>query len=528
MRIGIIGAGWYGCHLALSLKKAGHDVTLYEKNSEIFSQISGSFGIRLHAGPHYPRSVETRKSCHRGFEQFIKTYPELIVPHEYSTYALGITDADDNPSKVTPEQFERVCKESSSAHEVDLDAYGYQELHHAYNIDEPSIFLGKKLRSTFEQYLSNAGVKIVCNREVHSVQSQNGQVILTTRDQSQQFDKVINASSYQAHIPQNDGFPFDMEIVYQPCLALMYRDKQPGRKPFSFIVMDGWFPCLMPYVTDDEKEQLTERDYILTHGKWTIMGSYPSADEAKHILRELDDNFVTNYIKEPSAAEMSRFWPEFHNRFEYIGWKGEVIAKLKTKREFRSAVTFEKEGVIHIIPGKVSNIFDAEHEVLGLLHSKNILEVNGYQYVKGGVLDGAYNEILEKPNVHEANTANLQTYYELKRKASRQRPGFHLASLGLFKPVSPIHCKTELDATNHSFMLPFLAHLNLATIIGNLLLIALCPNLTIPATCMVIFGSMTMAMLLTQKTSNLVFSTNDTNDTNEPLFDRAPLTYKMM
>ena len=36
----IIGGGWYGCHLALSLKEKGFKIKLFEKNKEIFSEAS--------------------------------------------------------------------------------------------------------------------------------------------------------------------------------------------------------------------------------------------------------------------------------------------------------------------------------------------------------------------------------------------------------------------------------------------------------------------------------------------------------
>ena len=58
---------------------------------------------------------------------------------------------------------------------------------------------------------------------------------------------------------------------------------------------------------------------------------------------KFDDNFVAKKIKKPSEQEAARFWPEFTDRFEYDGWHGQVLAKLKTKSEFRSAVTFEKK-----------------------------------------------------------------------------------------------------------------------------------------------------------------------------------------
>ncbi len=112
MNIYIIGSGWYGCHIALYLVQAGHNVTLLERNSDIFQGTSGQFGIRLHSGPHYPRSAATRESCRRGGAEFKQHYPELVVPHQYSIYALGTLDADKNPSKVSQKNFESVCHES--------------------------------------------------------------------------------------------------------------------------------------------------------------------------------------------------------------------------------------------------------------------------------------------------------------------------------------------------------------------------------------------------------------------------------
>jgi hypothetical protein len=99
MKIAIVGAGWYGCHLALKLKKAGHSVVLLEKNSDISMQISGKFGIRLHLSPHYPRSDATTNNCRNNFEKFKNEYSDLIVEHDYSIYGLGNFDADGLPSK---------------------------------------------------------------------------------------------------------------------------------------------------------------------------------------------------------------------------------------------------------------------------------------------------------------------------------------------------------------------------------------------------------------------------------------------
>ena len=36
----IIGGGWYGCHLSMAFIKKGFEVSLFEKNEEIFSEAS--------------------------------------------------------------------------------------------------------------------------------------------------------------------------------------------------------------------------------------------------------------------------------------------------------------------------------------------------------------------------------------------------------------------------------------------------------------------------------------------------------
>lgn len=409
MQIGIIGGGWYGCHLALVLTKVGHAVTIFEKNDDLFKGVSGNFGIRLHKGPHYPRSDATRESCRESFKQFRDTYPDLVVDHEYSIYALGRKDSLGQESKVNLDQFRRVCHESKECQEIDLESSGYKELDLAVKLDEPSMVLGQRLREAFKRKLIDANVHFICNLSVKEVTHQETSSTLVTGDgQRHVFDKIINTTGYQALVPPalKQKFPINMEAVYQPCLALCYEDKTPSTRPISFIVMDGWFPCLMPYVD----EMPYKNRYIMTHGNYTIMGSYDNPQEANGVLKELTDDFVLNKIKAAAEYEMSRFWPSFNERFRYVGWKGTVLVKLKTQKEFRSAVTFEYDNVIYAIPGKVSNIFNAAQETLALINNQQCLVENDVRFMKDGVLDRARTEIAEKPAPGEANTCTLDTY----------------------------------------------------------------------------------------------------------------------
>lgn len=426
-KIAVIGGGWYGCHIALVLKSAGYDVTVFESAEDLFKGISGNLGIRLHAGPHYPRSEKTRKSCREGLAEFIATYPDLVIKHAYSIYGLGTLDANGSPPKIDIEKFRAVGKEVKSR-EIEPRDWGYNNLQAALDVEEPSILLGDSLREKFRTYLRHDGVKIVCNARVYKlVRSECTKTIVIGEGDScfGVFDYIVNTTSYHALLPPPElSLPFALDIVYQPCLALVYEDrlsKVMSLPPFSFIIMDGWFPCIMPYITNREEPESTYRKYIVTHGKYTIIGSYKTAEEASAYLAKMDDAFITMHIQTKCEAEMQRFWPLFGvsipgsetRRFQYIGWKGTVLAKIKTNREFRSAVTFAREGIVYVIPGKVSNIFDAGRETLALINNQNVLRQGTYQYVKGGTLDDAVGEITEPIDPKIRNTCNLQTYAEI-------------------------------------------------------------------------------------------------------------------
>jgi hypothetical protein len=417
-KVAIIGAGWYGCHIARALKQAGYSVTIFEKNTDIFRQISGNFGIRLHAGPHYPRSQATRASCRTGFTLFQKEYKELLIPHQYSIYALGKRDADDAPSRVTVEEFKKVCEESASFREIKPAEWGYTDnVLAAFDIDEPSIAVGARLREAFRQYLDDEQIPVICKYNVKKILKVGGKFRITNGESHEDFDHVINATSYQSFIPKISGFSLDMEVVYQPCLALIYLDQKPEALPVSFIVMDGFFPCLMPYQDTRHDDGKLDNTYILTHGKWTILGSYAQPEQAQQALKSLPEMLVKNTIRLCSEKAMMQFWPEFCDRFKFVGWKGTVLAKMRTGPGFRGSVTFANKGIIHVFPGKINNVYDAEREVLQLLQNEDVLQKDDYQYVRGGVLDLSLHEIVEKPRPGDQDTCSLQTLADLTHGA---------------------------------------------------------------------------------------------------------------
>jgi len=407
MRIAIVGAGWYGCHMALELSKLGVEVILFEKSDKIFSGISGTFGIRLHAGPHYPRSEGTREYCHKNFRKFEDHYPELVNHHKYSIYAIGNIDANGRPSKVSPEVFDKVCTEFQYKHRINPEEYGFRNLLTAHSLDEPSMSLGTPLRKYFVRLLENANINVRYNVKVDDIEYDEDHAIIN----GQKFDYVINATSFKDLLPRATDLPQGITHIYQPCLALVYEAKAEAQltDPISFIAMDGWFPCLMPYLDGSDNQ------YILTHGKWTILDSCKKHSDAQSILDSIDDEFVLQNIKPPCEKEMLRFNPGFKKRFTFKGFKGSVIAKPVTNTEFRSAITFFEvnKKMIHIIPGKVSCIFSAFEEVLSIINKKDLVtdeKCKNFQFANDGVLASHQQELKEKIEDQQRNTCYLKNY----------------------------------------------------------------------------------------------------------------------
>jgi len=85
----IIGGGWYGCHIALFLKSSGYNVTIIEKNSEIFDNSSFYNQNRLHLGYHYPRDYNTRSLCKNNFDKFVEKYNCVIDNIENNYYLIS-------------------------------------------------------------------------------------------------------------------------------------------------------------------------------------------------------------------------------------------------------------------------------------------------------------------------------------------------------------------------------------------------------------------------------------------------------
>ena len=105
MKIAIIGSGFYGCSLAITLSKK-NKVDLYEKEQNIFNGASSCNQFRYHSGYHYPRSQKTVNEINKSKKDFVSFFSNGVFKKTKNFYAIA------NKSKVNFKKYSKFLKKN--------------------------------------------------------------------------------------------------------------------------------------------------------------------------------------------------------------------------------------------------------------------------------------------------------------------------------------------------------------------------------------------------------------------------------
>ncbi|HKW35130.1 MAG TPA: FAD-dependent oxidoreductase [Candidatus Acidoferrum sp.] len=104
-KVAVAGAGVYGASVAIRLAGQGHRVRLFDPLG-ILRTASAINQYRVHAGYHYPRSLETIQETLEARAEFIRAFEPAIVRNSRHYYAIP-----KEGSRTTPDLYERVMAE---------------------------------------------------------------------------------------------------------------------------------------------------------------------------------------------------------------------------------------------------------------------------------------------------------------------------------------------------------------------------------------------------------------------------------
>lgn len=326
MRARVLGGGWYGCHLALALRRAGHQIELYEVADHLFAGASGGNPARLHLGPHYPRSKLTRALCQEHYRKFLDTYGHLTRAVPVNLYAVASSDSlvDFGTYKqVLTGEIEFVTVENPAE-------FGLEGVEGAILTGERHIVIDQA-RAFFDKEL-------------------NGSVFFSTDPRE---PTPSDAWTIDCTFSANSAEGIDR---YEPCLTVLLK----GPTDRAVTIMDGPFPSIYPW--NEDRGLCT-----LTSARYTPLANSLSYAEAKNVLRTMKADAIKHRAADMFAQACS-FWPAARELFEPV----EMLLKIRAMPRSAAAarlvdVVRTGERSISVRAGKIDAILHAEQLVKDIL-----------------------------------------------------------------------------------------------------------------------------------------------------------------
>ncbi len=337
-RIAIIGAGWYGCHIGLSLKLLGFDVTVFEQHARPLHEASGNNQFRLHLGFHYPRHHQTRVQSRDGFMRFMERYPYLSREVSENIYAVpSIESLIDFPTY-------RLIMTSSGIdfREITRASVPIVEVMGLIQTGE-RVLLIEQARRYFAGQLSGS---LVLNHHVCSIEHEPGCV----RVEGVPFDLLVDASwGKQSGLP--DGF------FYEPTILLYY---ETDRHFPAVTLVDG--PLCSVYPTEDPSI------YTLSSVPHTPLGVTTDPARARQI-RDSVSSALVQARRLAMEAQISRYLPGFRQSFRFVGPQLAIKTKPVGSFDDRSCSVIRRGRVFQVMSGKIDTIFFAMERILSFIEA---------------------------------------------------------------------------------------------------------------------------------------------------------------
>ena len=335
IKIAIIGAGWFGCHIGYKLKKKNFKIKIFEKNSDIFSNASGNNTNRLHLGFHYPRSLKTRSMSNEGYKEFIKQYPNFSVEIRENNYAI----ANDKSNKINSNTFKNAMKKSKlKFKEFDSSTTDLKNITKVFNTRERQID-HYKAKSFFLKKLKNF---IIFKSEIKKISRFKNRFKIN----NELFDYVVNCTWQQSFKLTN------LDLTYEHCAISLYRSKYKDHK--SYTIMDG------PYYTLLKWNKKLYGLYSVKHSRLFTSKNYQKVKKSYLNLKsknptKIRKNLLNGFLK---------FYPKFNNNFIFVKNLHSIRTINKNKKDARICMVKNNRNFINVMSGKIDHIFYAYKEVL--------------------------------------------------------------------------------------------------------------------------------------------------------------------
>ncbi len=221
MKIAVAGAGIYGATAAIRLSEQGHHVHLFDPLG-VLRAASAINQYRIHAGYHYPRSLETISEIAEARAEFMQSFAPAIIRNSKHYYAIP-----KEHSLTPPDVYESVMRQNGLSLKLCRpDWMNFDFIEKCYEVEE-HVYDPDILRSLIESRLA---ARAIClqNREFR-------------QEMRPDYDAVVWAT-YGLGASRGFFKAAKFQVAEKVLIELPYR-----LRGIALVVVDGPFTAFDPY-----------------------------------------------------------------------------------------------------------------------------------------------------------------------------------------------------------------------------------------------------------------------------------------
>mgnify|MGYP001355949408 FL=1 len=333
MKIAIIGSGFYGCSLAITLSKK-NKVDLYEKEQNIFNGASSCNQFRYHSGYHYPRSQKTVNEINKSKKDFVSFFSNGVFKKTKNFYAIA------NKSKVNFKKYSKFLKKNKLYFKQVNILDDVSTIEKSIIVKEKILDFFKTKKKLLNKIKKNK-VNLYLNKEFK-------------RSYLKNYDKVLIATySNNNFVLSNLGIKKLEKNKYQLVEKIVIQLPEKYKRK-SYVVIDGNFVCVDPF--------LGTKYHLLSDVKLskieTLISKYPNfnSQKKKYLNKGVIKNKKISRFRE-FIQNSSKYLP-FLKKAKYIGSMF-VVRAIKINKENTdervTSVNYHNKRIISVLSGKWNN-----------------------------------------------------------------------------------------------------------------------------------------------------------------------------
>lgn len=332
----IVGAGWYGCHAAVTLTKLGVPFDIVDSTGTVMSESSTKNQNRLHLGFHYPRAYHTRHECVLGYQKFMADYAHVTVGVPKNLYLVAKGSLIDYQTYCNIFAYEGTnFKNVTTSEQAGMPFPWIDDEYDGLMLTEERMIDCVATRAHFNKVLAG---RLVPGYRPADLSISSAGVFCGDAQYSLALDCTYG---------QLDSDP---NALFELSCSWVYRFKGDLPHLFGFTVMDGPFFSIFPFKPAD-------RLFTLTHVAYTPLMTSPDIADIRGAMANPDTAAIVEAHRARAVAHVQESIPEFDRYFEYESHFLSIKCKSRQRDDDRSLRVRETSNCVSFCGGKITGIF---------------------------------------------------------------------------------------------------------------------------------------------------------------------------